>query len=95
MQKVSFLNRHLVETEENYFEHFLFAFAISMWILLTGFILMCHAFFPFLFRVTASSSIRKVSEVMQKRREVLMERIEAQAKRAQEADKESEIPTQE
>lgn len=84
MEKTNFLNRHLVETGENYFEHFLFAFAISMWILLTGVVLICHAIFPFLFRVTASSSIRKVNEVMQKRREVLMSRIEAREKEATE-----------
>ncbi len=82
MKKTNFFNRHLVETGENYFEHFLFAFATSMWILLTGVILVIHAFFPFLFRVTASSSIRKVSEVMQKRRDVLTNRIDARSKEA-------------
>ena len=80
MKKSNFFNRHLVESGENYFEHFLFAFATSMWILLTGVILICHAFFPFLFRVTASSSIRKVNEVMQKRRDMLADRVEARAK---------------
>lgn len=82
MEKTNFFNCHLVETGENYFEHFLFAFAMALWILLTGIILLCHAFFPFLFRVTASSSVKKVYEVMQKRRDVLMERIEARAKQS-------------
>ncbi len=76
MKKTNFFNRHLVDTGENYFEHFLFAFTTAMWIIITGVILIIHAFFPFLFRVTASSSIKKVSEVMQKRRDVLMKRIE-------------------
>ncbi len=82
MEKTNFFNRHLVETGENYFEHFLFAFATAMWILLTGVILIIHAFFPFLFRVTSSSSIKKVSEVMQKRRGVLMDRIAARSEMA-------------
>ena len=80
MTKTNFLNRHLVETGENYFEHFLFAFTTSMWIVISGLILFCHAFCPFIFRITASSSIKKVNEVMQKRRDMLMARIEARAK---------------
>ncbi len=80
MEKVNFFNRHLVQTGENYFEHFLFAFAMAMWILLTGFILIVHAFCPFLFRLTASSSIKKLHEVMHKRRDHLISRINSTSK---------------
>lgn len=76
MKNTNFFNRHLVDTGENYFEHFLFAFSMAMWILLTGMVLVIHAFFPFFFRLTSSSSIKKVAEVMEKRRMALIERIE-------------------
>ncbi len=82
MEKINFFNRHLVETGENYFEHFLFAFATAMWILITGAILVVHSICPFLFCVTSSTSIRKVNEVMQKRRAVLAKRIEDRNKEA-------------
>lgn len=75
MAKVNILNRHLVETGENYFEHFLFAFTTAMWLLVTSAILICHAICPCFFEVTASSNVKKVNEVMQKRREMLMKKI--------------------
>jgi hypothetical protein len=78
MAKLS-LNCHLKETGENYFEHFLFAFATAMWILFTGMVLVCHAICPFIFKVTASGNIKKINEVMQRRREKLMARIAARA----------------
>ena len=80
MEKVNFFNRHLVESGENFFEHFLFAFTTSMWVLLTGLILLCHAIFPPCFTVTASSNMKKINELMQKRREMLMEKIAMRAK---------------
>lgn len=86
MEKINFFNRHLVETGENYFEHFLFAFATAMWILLTGAILIIHSFCPFLFCVTSSSSIKKVNEVMQRRRDVLAARIAARKQEASDED---------
>lgn len=79
MEKTNFFNHHLVDTGENYFEHFLFAFVTALWIMLTSVILICHAFFPFFFRLTASNSIRKINEVMQKRRDLLMARIDARS----------------
>lgn len=74
MKKTNFLNCHLVETGENYFEHFLFAFLISMWLLITSVILFFHAIVPCSFTFTASNSIKKANEVMQKRAQKLLDR---------------------
>jgi hypothetical protein len=74
MKRTNFINRHLVETGENYFEHLLFAFVISMWLLLTSVILLCHTIFPFIFTFTASNNIKKINEVMQKRAQKLLEK---------------------
>ena len=80
MEKANFFNHHLVESGENYFEHFLFAFTTAMWILLTGVIMICHAIFPSFFTTTGSSNIKKINELMQKRKEMLMARIELRLK---------------
>lgn len=74
MKRANFFNRHLIETGENYFEHFLFAFIVSMWLFLTSIVLLCHTIFPFVFQVTASSNVRKINEVMQKRAQKLTDR---------------------
>lgn len=74
MAKINPLNRHLIETGENYFEHFLFAFSTAMWILAVSLVLTVHSIFPFFFTTTASRNIRKINEVMQKRVAKLMER---------------------
>lgn len=79
MKKTSFLNRHLIETGENYFEHFLFAFTTSLWLAVASVILCCHSIFPFIFTTTTSKHIRKINEVMQKRVGMLMERREKKA----------------
>ncbi len=76
MKKVNFFNRHLAETGENYFEHFLFAFTTAMWLLMAAIILLCHTLCPFLFTTTASWHVKKINEVMQKRVQLLMSRIE-------------------
>ncbi|NBV05673.1 MAG: hypothetical protein EBS06_00350 [Proteobacteria bacterium] len=89
MKKANFFNRHLIESDENYFEHFLFAFATAMWILFVGMVLTCHAICPFIFKFTASSNIKKINEVMQKRREKLMSKIAANASQSN-LDKEDE-----
>ncbi len=74
MKNINFFNRHLNQTGENYFEHFLFAFATAMWIGMVSLFLVCHAIFPFVFTLTASSNIKKINEVLQKRLDVLMKR---------------------
>ena len=75
MKKTNFFNRHLIETGENYFEHLLFAFIVSMWLFLTSIALLCHAILPFIFTVTTSGNIRKINEVMQKRAQKLINKI--------------------
>lgn len=74
MKKVTFLNRHLTETGENFFEHFLFAFTTALWLLMASLILFSHSIFPFIFTTTTSKHVRKINEVMQKRLAMLMER---------------------
>ncbi len=74
MKKTTFLNRHLIETGENYFEHFLFAFTTAMWLSMVSVILFIHAIFPCTFTITASNNVKKINEVMQKRVEMLMAR---------------------
>jgi hypothetical protein len=67
MKKENFFNRHLQETGEGFFEHFLFAFATSLWLSAIAAVLLIHSIFPFLFTITASSQVKKLNEVMQKR----------------------------
>ncbi len=88
MEKVNFFNRHLVESGENFFEHFLFAFTTSVWILLTGTVLLCHSICPAVFTITASGNIKKINELMQKRREMLMDRIALRAKQKEAGEEE-------
>lgn len=82
MKKTNFLDRHLTETGENYFEHFLFAFTTSMWLALASFILCCHAIFPFIFTTSTSKHVKRINVVMQKRVEMLMERRKQKAAEA-------------
>jgi len=74
MKKIHFFNRHLTETGENYFEHFIFASTTALWIFGTSIILITHAIFPCIFTTTSSSNIKKINERMQKRVAVLTER---------------------
>ncbi|MBU6339502.1 MAG: hypothetical protein KGQ36_06010 [Rickettsiales bacterium] len=74
MKRTNFLNRHLVETGENYFEHLLFAFLISMWLFVTSIILFCHSILPCSFTFTASNNIKKINEVLQKRAQKLLDK---------------------
>jgi len=84
MKNVNFFNRHLTETGENYFEHFLFAFTTSMWLLMASLILCCHAILPFIFTTNTSKHVKKINQVMQKRVEMLMERRNKKAAQANE-----------
>lgn len=74
MKKIHFFNRHLIETGEDYFEHFVFAATTALWIMMTSMVLISHAFFPFLFTTTTSSNIRKINERMQRRVAALLAR---------------------
>ncbi len=76
MEKLSFFKRHLNETEENYFEHFLFAFSTALWLLFASLILFCHSILPFIFTINASNHVKKINEVMQKRVAMLIARRE-------------------
>lgn len=73
-KRSNFFNRHLLEIGETYFEHLLFLFAISIWLISAGIILFIHAFLPFLFEVNASKHIKKINSVMQQRNQSLMKR---------------------
>jgi hypothetical protein len=64
---MNFFTRHLRESEENYFEHFLVTFSTAFWLIGTGLILLCHAVLPFLFVSKAGNNVRKINQVMQKR----------------------------
>jgi hypothetical protein len=74
MKKTNFFNHHLVETGENYLEHLLFTFVISLWLLLASLILFIHSLLPFIFAINASKHVKKINEVMQKRTALLLER---------------------
>lgn len=71
---MNFFKRHLHESGENYFEHFLFTFSTALWLVGTGLVLLCHAILPFTFISIASSNVKKINQVMQKRMDFLNER---------------------
>jgi hypothetical protein len=68
---MNFFIRHLRESGENYFEHFLFTLSIAFWLIGSGLVLLCHAIFPFTFISIASSNVKKINQVMQKRMDFL------------------------
>lgn len=74
MGKDNLFTRHLNQAGEKYFEHFLFAFSIALWLIFTAFSLMIHAILPFLFVFTGSNNINKINQLLQKRRNQLEER---------------------
>lgn len=74
MKKTNFFNNHLVETGENYLEHFIFASTTALWIFVASLILISHAIFPFIFTTTTSANIKKINERMQKRVAALTDR---------------------
>lgn len=71
MKKVNFFNKHLIESEESFFEHFLFSFAMAMWLLLTAIVLFIHSIIPLSFNFVSSSNVRKINEIMQKRHSII------------------------
>lgn len=67
MKKTNFLNRHLDDSGETYFEHFIFSFTASLWLMLSGVTLALHAIFPFAFVARTSKHVHKINKIMQKR----------------------------
>jgi len=53
---------------ENYWQHFRFAFHISLECIKISVLAFIHAIFPFLFLTTASDRLEKIWEAIQKRR---------------------------
>jgi hypothetical protein len=74
MEKSNFFKKHLDETGESYFEHLLFTFMMSLWLLLTSVILLLHSIFPFILAFNTSKHVSKINQVMQKRSGKLLER---------------------
>lgn len=73
MKKTNFLNRHLYDSGETYFEHFIFSFTAALWIILAGITLAVHAIFPFAFVSRTSKHVHKINKIMQKRLSTLTE----------------------
>lgn len=65
--KKNFFTCHLQDTKENYFEHFLYSFIMSMWIFIVSIMLIIHTFFPFFFSNASVRNIKKINEVMEKK----------------------------
>ncbi len=74
MKKINFFNRHLNDTGENFFEHFLFAFTTGLWLTWCGIMLILHSVLPFYFVHNTSSNVKKINQMMQKRVEMLRAR---------------------
>ncbi len=52
---------HPKQAGENYIEHFLFSFGISLWLLFCAVIALCHAIFPFTFTFTTGNNLKKIN----------------------------------
>jgi hypothetical protein len=70
-----FLNKHLEEADENYFQHFKFTAIMSFQIFLTALILLIHGFLPFLFTRTTSKRLKRIDEIFQERVRKIEERL--------------------
>lgn len=69
MQKIfkKFLE-HPRSVGENYFQHFIFAFQISLEAATISFLALTHAFFPFLFLYAASIRLERLNQKIKNRR---------------------------
>ena len=89
MKKVNFLNRHLIDSNETYFEHFIFSFTAALWLVLAGVILALHSIFPFSFIASTSKHVKKINRIMQRRVAILTrEKDGASKNQEEESDKE-------
>lgn len=59
--------KHLKSVNENYFKHMFEAISISLIFILAGFVCLVHAFFPFIFKSTASSMVKYKLSSIEKR----------------------------
>lgn len=59
--------KHLDDVKENYRKHFLEALLISLSLLFASLACLIHAAFPFIFKTTASSIMRKLMSRTDKR----------------------------
>lgn len=80
MKKKNFFSRHIKESGESYFEHFLFSASIACWIIYIGFMHLIHSIFPFLFATKAGKNIKKINDIMQKRYEHMIKKIDQEKK---------------
>lgn len=55
---------HLKEVDESWWQHFRFAFPMACRMLVGGLGILVHAFLPFLFVTTGSSTIRKCNRIV-------------------------------
>jgi len=61
--------KHLDEVNETYWEHFSFATRIALVLIITGFVLVFHAFFPNRQKNTASEVIRNLHALFESRKD--------------------------
>ena len=67
--------KHPHKMGESYFQHFKFAFAFGMNMLIGGFACISHAIFPFLFQKTGSNIILKMTQNFVERMPVVEDRV--------------------
>lgn len=73
--KRNFFNRHINDSGETYFEHFLFSASIALWIIYIGIMHLIHSIFPFIFATKAGKNIKKINDIMQKRYDYMIKKI--------------------
>ncbi len=64
---MSFVKRHLNESGENYFVHLYFTIKMSWALAYTAVTLLIHGLLPFVFTRTASTQVKKISTIFEKR----------------------------
>ena len=69
MKKINLIKRHLIDTDEKYFEHFSFAFKSGFHLLGVSLALITHSVLPCFFTTTASRNVRKINEKFHHRSE--------------------------
>ncbi len=52
--------KHLKKVNESYLKHMLEAWLIAIIFILSGFIVLIHSIFPFLFQTTASTMVKNI-----------------------------------
>ena len=62
------IKQHLIDTDENYIEHFSFAFKNGSRLILVASALIIHSVLPCFFKTTASKNVSKMNEIFNDRR---------------------------